>query len=157
MDADQVIARLGLAPHPEGGHYREVWRDRPGDGGRGALSTILYLLRAEERSAWHRVDAVEVWHYHAGAALELRLSVAGAATEVHRLGAAFAAGEVAQTVVPAGTWQSARSLGAWTLVGCAVAPAFEFSGFELAPPGWRPESKAGKAPPAAAGDRETPS
>ncbi len=142
MDADEVIARLGLAPHPEGGHYREVWRDRPAGGGRGALSTILYLLRAEERSAWHRVDAVEVWHYHAEAALELCLIPAGAATEVRRLGAAFDAGEMAQAVVPAGTWQSAKSLGAWTLVGCAVAPAFEFSGFELAPPGWRPESEA---------------
>ena len=146
MDADEGITRLGLAPHPEGGHYREVWRDLPAGGGRGALSTILYLLRAEERSAWHRVDAVEVWHYHAGAALELCLSAAGTATEVRRLGTAFAAGETAQAVVPAGTWQSARSLGPWTLAGCAVAPAFEYSGFELAPPGWRP-----------AGVRETPS
>jgi predicted cupin superfamily sugar epimerase len=146
VNADQVIAWLGLEPHPEGGHYRELWRDPAEAGGRGALSTILYLLRAGERSAWHRVDAIEVWHYHAGAALELQVSEDGEGCQAHRLGTDFAAGEVAQAVVPAGAWQSARGLGAWTLVGCAVAPAFEFSGFELAPPGWSPGDPLGASP-----------
>ncbi len=146
MNADQVIAQLGLEPHPEGGHYRELWRDPAEDGGRGVLSTILYLLEPGEHSAWHRIDAVEVWHHHAGATLELQVSEDGAGRRTHRLGADFAAGEVAQAVVPAGAWQSARGLGDWTLVGCAVAPAFEFAGFELAPPGWSPGDTPGDPP-----------
>ena len=136
MDADEIIARYGLAPHPEGGHYREIYRAQAEDGGRGAVTSIYYLLHAGEVSAWHRVDAVEIWHYHAGDALRLELSLDGVETTSHRLGV----GEDAwpQVVVPVGAWQSARPEGAWTLVGCTVAPAFEFDGFELAPPGWQP-------------------
>ena len=136
MDADEIIARYGLTPHPEGGHYREIYRASTEGGGRGAVTSIYYLLRAGEVSCWHRIDAVEIWHYHAGAALRLALSPDGVAMASHRLGI----GEDAwpQVTVPVGVWQSARSEGAWTLVGCTVAPAFEFAGFELAPPGWQP-------------------
>lgn len=135
MSADALIARLGLQPHPEGGHYREIFRDRPAGGGRGCLTTILYLLKSGETSHWHRVtDAVEVWHFHDGEALELLLSPDGRRVERHVLGR----DAVLQVAVPANCWQSARPLGAWTLVGCAVAPAFEFASFEMAPQGWEP-------------------
>lgn len=137
LTAEQVIALLGLAPHPEGGHFRETFRDSPGSG-RGASTAIYFLLRAGERSHWHRVDAAEVWHWHAGAPLMLRIAGEGARREV-TLGARLGRGERPQAVVPAGVWQAAESLGAWTLVGCTVAPAFDFSGFELAPPGWEPD------------------
>ena len=136
MNADEIIARYGLAPHPEGGHYRETFRAVAEDGGRGAVTSIYYLLRAGEISAWHRIDAVEIWHYHAGDPLRLDLSPDGVETVSRRLGAGD--GAWPQVAVPVGAWQSARSEGAWTLVGCTVAPAFAFSGFELAPPGWRP-------------------
>ena len=136
MDADEIIARYGLTPHPEGGHYREIFRATAADGGRGAVTSIYYLLRAGEVSAWHRVDAVEIWHYHAGAALRLEVSLDGVEATSHRLGVGGDAWP--QVTVPVGAWQSARSEGAWTLVGCTVAPAFEFAGFELAPPGWQP-------------------
>jgi predicted cupin superfamily sugar epimerase len=135
--AAAVIAALGLAPHPEGGHYRETWRERPADGSRGAGTAILFLLSASERSRWHRVDAAELWLWQAGAALELEL-----ATAVYRLGPDLDQGETLQRLVPAGRWQSAASLGAWTLVTCVVVPAFEFAGFELAPPGWSPPDHA---------------
>lgn len=138
MTADQVIARLALAPHPEGGHYRETFRDPPAEGRRGAATAIYYLLKAGERSHWHRIDALEIWHWYAGAALELAVSPDGRATTVSLLGSDFATGARPQAVVPAGAWQSAASLGDWTLVGCTVAPAFQFEGFELAPPDWRP-------------------
>lgn len=134
--ADDIIARLQLEPHPEGGHFREVYRD-PGDGGRGAVTTIYYLLKAGERSAWHRVDATEIWHHYAGAPLELSISEDGVAVKTHRLGD-VGAGEAPQVVVPPSAWQSAVSTGEWTLVGCTVSPAFEFSGFEMAPPDWSP-------------------
>ncbi|MGE0205496.1 MAG: cupin domain-containing protein [Hyphomicrobiaceae bacterium] len=135
--AADVITVLGLEPHPEGGHYRETFRDssRPG---RAASTAILYLLKAGEVSHWHRVDAAEVWHWHAGAPLELSQSPAAGHVTRQRLGGNVLAGETPQVVVPAGTWQSARSCGAWTLVGCTVAPGFEFTGFELAPPNWTP-------------------
>ena len=136
MNADEIIARYGLIPHPEGGHYRETYRALPEGGGRGAVTSIYYLLRAGEVSHWHRIDAVEIWHYHAGAALRLDLSLDGVATTSHRLGVDD--GAWPQVTVPVRAWQSARSEGAWTLVGCTVAPAFAFAGFELAPPGWRP-------------------
>lgn len=138
--ADEVIARLRLQPHPEGGHFRETFRDRPGPDGRGRSTAIYYLLRAGERSHWHRVDAAEVWHFYAGAALRLRLSPDGKAVDEHRLGTDLAAGERPQAIVPAGCWQAAESLGPWTLAGCTVAPAFEFAGFELAPRGWEPKA-----------------
>jgi predicted cupin superfamily sugar epimerase len=141
LSAAEWIARLGLRPHPEGGHFREVLRESHPVGGRGVLTSIYYLLAAGERSAWHRVtDAVEIWHHYAGAALELTLCPDGraASVEIHPLGLDFDRGERPQVVVPAGCWQTARPRGAWTLVGCTVAPAFEFSSFEMAPPGWEP-------------------
>lgn len=135
-----MIDRLGLRPHPEGGWYKETWRAPDGTGGqRPAGSTILYLLAAGERSHWHRVDAAEVWHYAAGAALELRLWTEGEpAVTTIRVGDAERDGATPQGVVPAGWWQAARPLGAWTLVGCIVMPAFDFAGFELAPDDWEP-------------------
>jgi predicted cupin superfamily sugar epimerase len=137
-EADRIIELLGLKPHPEGGWYRETFRDAPGDGGRAASTAIYFLLKAGERSHWHRVDAAEVWHWHAGAPLELRVAPPHGAPSLWRLGADLSAGERPQGVVPAGWWQAARSLGDWTLVGCTVAPGFEFSAFELAPQGFEP-------------------
>jgi predicted cupin superfamily sugar epimerase len=137
-EAEQVIAALGLAPHPEGGFFRETFRDAAPAGERGASTAIYYLLRAGELSRWHRIDAVEIWHWYAGAPLLLSLSPDGRRRQSLRLGGALAAGERPQAAVPARAWQSARSLGAWTLVGCTVAPAFHFAGFELAPDGWEP-------------------
>lgn len=133
MSADQIIAKLGLQPHPEGGWYRETWTG-PEVGGRASGTAILFLLRAGERSHWHRVDADEIWLWHAGAPLMLSMGVA-AAREV-RLGPDVLGGEVVQAVVPAGWWQAARSTGEWTLVSCTVSPGFRFAGFELAPDGW---------------------
>ena len=137
LAADQVIKALGLAPHPEGGHYRETWRERPAKGARAAASAILFLLAAGEESAWHKVDAAELWLWHAGAPLALELSPPQTTL---RLGPNLAHEETLQGIVPAACWQSARTLGAWTLVSCIVAPAFEFSGFTLAPPGWSPSA-----------------
>ncbi len=136
--ADAVIEELGLRPHPEGGWYTETWRDPAPDGVRPASSAIYYLLRRDERSRWHRVDATEIWHHYAGDALEVRVTDDDGTIRVARLGSDLGAGERPQAIVPAGAWQSARPLGAWTLVGCTVAPAFEFEGFELAPEGWEP-------------------
>ncbi|MEJ2121873.1 MAG: cupin domain-containing protein [Alphaproteobacteria bacterium] len=139
LTADAVIAALDLAPHPEGGHFREVYRHAPPDGGRGDCTSIYYLLRAGERSAWHRVtDAVEIWQFHAGDPLALSISADGKSVEAHLLGADLANGAQPQAVVPAGAWQSAESKGEWTLVGCTVAPAFVFDAFEMAPEGWEP-------------------
>ena len=137
LTAEAVIALLELQPHPEGGFFRETFRETASDGGRGASTAIYFLLRAGERSHWHKVDASEVWHWHAGA--PLRLSIAdGADRRDLRLGPDLAAGERPQGVVPPFAWQAAETLGAWTLVGCTVAPAFDFAGFELAPPAWEP-------------------
>jgi predicted cupin superfamily sugar epimerase len=139
MEAAEIIARLGLLPHPEGGHYVETYRHSPdGSGERGSCTAIYYLLRAGERSHWHRVDAVEIWHYYAGDPLSLLLSADGHGTRTITLGADLTAGQLPQAVVPAHVWQAAAPLGAWTLVGCTVSPAFEFAGFEMAPPGWEP-------------------
>jgi predicted cupin superfamily sugar epimerase len=134
----EVIAALGLGPHPEGGHFRETWRDRPTGGGRGAGTAILFLLAAGERSHWHRVDAAELWIWLAGAPLELAISEDARSVTTRRLDASLADDGFPQAVVPAGAWQGARSLGNWTLVSCVVTPAFEFAGFELAPPDWAP-------------------
>lgn len=142
-----MIRALDLRPHPEGGHYRETWRDAPEGGGRGAATAILFVLAAGERSHWHRVDAAELWLWHAGAPLRLELSD-GQARERRLLGPDLTTGATLQAVVPAGRWQAAASLGAWTLVSCVVAPAFQFSGFELAPAGWEP-GQAGCGQPAA--------
>lgn len=137
--AAEVVDRLGMSPHPEGGWYVETWRAPAVGGERPAASAILFLLAAGQRSHWHRVDAAEVWQWSAGEALELLVapSEAGPVTG-HRLGGDVFAGDQAQVVVPAGWWQAARPLGAWALVGCIVAPAFTFAGFELAPEGWEP-------------------
>jgi predicted cupin superfamily sugar epimerase len=137
-EAEEVIAALDLTPHPEGGFFRETFRDTAPAGQRGASTAIYYLLRAGELSRWHRIDAVEVWHWYAGAPLLLSLSPDGRRCETLRLGGALAVGERPQAAVRAGAWQSARSLGAWTLAGCTVAPAFQFAGFELAADGWEP-------------------
>jgi hypothetical protein len=135
-DADAIIARLGLLPHPEGGHYREIFR-APGEG-RGPLTSIYYLLRAGERSHWHRIDATEIWHWYAGAPLLLSVSANGHEVSRHILGNQLDLGQLPQAVIPPHAWQAAESQGNWTLVGCTVAPGFEFSGFEMAPEGWRP-------------------
>jgi uncharacterized protein len=136
--AADIIARLELKPHPEGGHYRETFRDRHLDVNGRALSTAIYFLLARgERSHWHRIDAVEVWHYYAGSALTLQIADDGDQHSV-RLGLDLAAGEVPQAVVPAQAWQAAESTGDWTLVGCTVAPGFDFAAFELAPQSWAP-------------------
>jgi uncharacterized protein len=133
-----VIRLLDLKPHPEGGHFRETFRDtRTVDGGRAASTAIYFLLARGERSHWHRVDAVECWHWYAGGALNLQMHLANKAESI-RLGPDLAAGERPQAIVPANAWQAADPLGDWTLCGCTVAPGFEFSGFELAPRGWSP-------------------
>ena len=137
-DADAIIRALGLKPHPEGGFYAETWRDPAPEGERGAGTAIYYLLRAGEVSAWHRVDAAEIWHWYAGAPLRLRLSDDGQEIREVPLGPDIIAGQRPQAIVPPHGWQSAESTGAWTLVGCTVSPAFEFAGFEMAPAGWEP-------------------
>ena len=138
LSAAEVIALLELGPHPEGGHYRQTFKDtRRVTDGRAASTAIYFLIARGERSHWHRVDAVEAWHWYAGAPLRLQINDGHETTNV-RLGPDLAAGERPQAVVPTGVWQAAESLGDWTLVGCTVAPGFEFSGFELAPQGWTP-------------------
>lgn len=138
--ADDIIRVLGLAPHPEGGHFVETFRDSHAiaPGGRAASTAIYFLLRAGEVSRWHKVDAAEVWHHYAGAPLALTLHAAGRGRTRHVLGADLAAGARPQAVVPAGVWQMAEPLGAWTLVGCTVAPGFDFAGFELPAAGFEP-------------------
>jgi hypothetical protein len=135
----EIIASLELAPHPEGGHFREIYRRPAAAGERSTMTSIYYLLAPGEQSAWHRLSgADELWYHHAGDPLELRLSMDGESYETHRLGTCFAQGERPQVIVPAGCWQSASVLGAWSLVGCAVSPGFEFSDFELASPDFAP-------------------
>jgi predicted cupin superfamily sugar epimerase len=136
--AAEIIRLLELTPHPEGGHFRETFRDAAPAGARAASTAIYFLLQAGEISRWHRIDAVEVWHWYAGAPLELATSSGAQSHASIRLGNNLAAGERPQAIVPAGHWQRARSLGEWTLVGCTVAPAFEFSTFEIAEPGFDP-------------------
>ncbi len=138
MTADEVIALLSLAPHPEGGHFRETFRDTVETGGRPASTAIYFLLKAGERSHWHAVDAAEGWHFYSGDPLLLVMAPSGGPVTTFTLGTNLARGERPQAIVPKGYWQSAQSCGAWTLVGCTVAPAFEFEGFEMAPPDWRP-------------------
>jgi predicted cupin superfamily sugar epimerase len=150
LTAIDVIRLLDLKPHPEGGHFREMFRDAPppypprmrervGRGaGRAASTAIYFLLARSERSHWHRVDAVEIWHWHAGAPLELEIAQSNRRIERVTLGNDLASGERPQAIVPAHAWQAAQSLGDWTLCGCTVAPGFEFKHFELAPKGWAP-------------------
>jgi predicted cupin superfamily sugar epimerase len=138
LSASDVIRLLALEPHPEGGHFRETFRDMI-IGARAASTAIYFLLARGERSHWHRVDAAEVWHHYAGAPLALKIATSEQGPiERVTLGPDLAAGELPQAVVPACAWQAAESLGDWTLVGCTVAPGFEFKGFELAPSGWEP-------------------
>ncbi len=136
--AAEIIARLELKPHPEGGHYRETFRDSRRDvDGRSASTAIYFLLARGERSHWHRIDATEVWHHYAGSALNLRIAD-DVGQHCIRLGPDLAAGELPQATVPAQAWQAAESTGDWTLVGCTVAPGFDFAKFELAEPDWFP-------------------
>jgi uncharacterized protein len=140
LTAADIIARLELKPHPEGGHYRETFRDARTDAkGRSCSTAIYFLLARGERSHWHRIDAVEIWHYYAGSALILQIADDGGQRSV-KLGSDLAAGERPQAIVPVQAWQTAESTGDWTLVGCTVAPGFDFAKFELAPEGWEPAS-----------------
>jgi predicted cupin superfamily sugar epimerase len=139
LSAADVIRLLRLQPHPEGGHFRETFRDSRSESGRAHSTAIYYLLARGERSHWHRIDAAEVWHWYAGAPLELAIAEPGQQAVARRLGCDLAAGEAPQAVVPAHAWQAARSLGDWTLLGCTVAPGFVFDRLELAAPDWTPE------------------
>lgn len=138
LTAEAIIETLGLRAHPEGGWYAETFRDPSSVDGRAHSTVIFFLLKAGERSHWHRVDAAETWFFHAGAPLILSISDDGRATRTLRLGADLLAGERPHGVVPKDAWQAASTTGAWTLVSCTVAPGFRFDGFELAPPGWAP-------------------
>ena len=139
-EASTIIARLELKPHPEGGYYRETFRDARADAqGRARSTAIYYLLARGDRSQWHRIDAVEIWHYYCGAALTLKIANEGCTPHTITLGPDVGAGHRPQAIVPAGAWQAAESTGDWTLVGCTVAPGFEFAKFELANADWFPQ------------------
>jgi predicted cupin superfamily sugar epimerase len=144
LDAERIIEAFGMGPHPEGGWYAETFRggavggQGARAGGRAAVSAIYFLLREGERSHWHTVDACEIWLWHAGSPVRLRLSPDGKISETVLLGSDLKAGERPQVVVPEGVWQAAESAGGWSLVSCVVAPAFEFAGFRMAPVGWEP-------------------
>lgn len=139
LTAAAIIENLGLQRHPEGGWFAETFRDNP-DGGRGYSTAIYFLLEAGQHSHWHRVtDAAEVWHWYAGAPLTLQVAAdGGSAVETCSLGPDLENGERPQLVVEAGSWQSARTTGDWTLAGCTVAPGFDFASFLLAPADWKP-------------------
>ena len=139
IEVDRIVALLGLEPHPEGGRYAETWRSVSSDGARSAGTAIFFLLTDAEHSQWHRIDAAEIWHHYAGAPLVLETSDGTSITR-RVLGTDFASGERPQLVVEPLEWQTARTAGAWTLVGGTVTPGFEFSGFELAPQGWTPSA-----------------
>jgi len=139
-DPRALIETLGLAPHPEGGWYRETWRAEAAAGQRGVATAIHFLLEVGQRSHWHRVDAAELWLFHAGSPLLLETAPSGAGpVAAARLGPDVLAGEVPQLLVPPDHWQAASADRGWALVSCVVAPAFDFAGFELAPPGWAPQ------------------
>lgn len=138
LAAKDVIALLELERHPEGGWFRQTFADPGADGERHLSTAIYYLLEGHDMSAWHRVDAAEVWHWHAGAALRLRLSHEGKVIDEHVLGPDLKGAQRPQVIVPRHSWQTAKSLGDWTLVGCTVAPGFQFSGFEMAKKDWEP-------------------
>jgi predicted cupin superfamily sugar epimerase len=138
LTAAEIIRKLDLKPHPEGGHYRETHRGTRTHDGRAASTAIYFLLARGERSHWHRIDAVEVWHYYAGDPLKLEI-VDGSTEMIVRLGPDVSADETPQVVVPARAWQAAETFGDWTLVGCTVSPGFTFEGFELAAPDWSPK------------------
>jgi predicted cupin superfamily sugar epimerase len=138
MTPKDIIETLALAPHPEGGWYRETWRAGAPEGARAAGTAIYYLLERNQISHWHRIDAAEIWHWYAGSALDLFLSMDGLSRQIAILGSEIQAGERPQIMIPAGCWQSAISRGEFTLVGCTVIPGFEFRGFEMAPADWQP-------------------
>jgi len=138
LNADAIIQLLSMKPHPEGGHFVETYRAPSAPDERSAVTMIYFLLRYGEVSHWHRVDAVEIWNWYAGAALVLSIAEHDGELQTMTLGNDLTSGERPQGVVPAHAWQSARSLGDWTLVGCSVSPGFDFAGFELAPPSWTP-------------------
>lgn len=142
-EADRIIAELGLSPHPEGGYYRETFRDSHAHEGRAASTAIYFLLKAGQISRWHRVDAAEVWHHYDGAPVLLSMCAPGGEPHMVTLGRDLAAGERPQAVVPRGCWQQAQSLGDWSLAGCTVAPGFTFENFQLAPHGFNPGQPAG--------------
>jgi predicted cupin superfamily sugar epimerase len=146
VDAHEVIERLGLAPHPERGWYRETWRGPEGAAGRPTGTAIWFLLEGSAPSRWHRVDADEIWVWHGNAPLELMRSPDGGEPERVVLGMDLGRGERPQAIVPAGSWQSARTLGDWTLAGCIVVPGFTFQGLALAPEEWRPGDAGGRPP-----------
>ena len=137
--ARDLIETLALSPHPEGGWYRETWRAEAPPGERAAATAILFLLDEGERSLWHKVDATELWLFHAGSPLRIDTAVGDSGpTRMARLGPEVAGGEQPQVRIAPGEWQAARADGGWTLVSCIVSPGFEFDGFTLAPPGWAP-------------------
>ena len=139
MNPQAIIRRLRLAPHPEGGWYRETWAAPAGEGERAAGTAIYYLLEEGQRSHWHRIDSAEIWHFYAGAPLRLCLAARDAGpVAAHLLGADLANGQEPQRIVPAGHWQSAQPLGGWSLAGCTVSPGFLFGHFEMAPKDWQP-------------------
>jgi len=140
---DEIIESLDLRPHPEGGQYVETWRGADGPDGRSVGTAIYYLLRAGERSHWHRVDATELWLFHAGGPITIDVADDHGNAERTLLGPDIAGGERPQLVIAAGAWQTATPMGSWTLVSCIVTPGFEFEGFELAPAGWQPGSPLG--------------
>lgn len=141
MTAEEIIRKLDLSPHPEGGWFREIFRDTPEGGQRACSTAIYFLLEAGQVSHWHRVDAAEVWHWYAGAPLQLDIVDEDGIRTAVRLSANLKDGDEPIGIVSKNAWQRARSLGEWTLVGCTVAPGFEFSGFELAPADWRPSGR----------------
>jgi len=137
-EAQKLIELLGLEKHPEGGWYRQTFKDKTTENRRAKSTAIYYLLQKGERSHWHRIDAVEIWHYYGGAPLKLSISSDGKSKNQIILGNDFTAGQFPQAIVKKGEWQSATSLGNWTLCGCTVSPGFQFDGFEMAPEGWEP-------------------
>jgi predicted cupin superfamily sugar epimerase len=144
--AEAMIATLNLAPHPEGGWYRETWRAPAEGGARAGGTAILFLLEAGQRSHWHRVDAAELWLWHAGSPLAVLVEQENGGSQEYALGGDVAGGYQPQCLVPASRWQSAEvrateARAGWALVSCVVVPGFEFDGFELAPPGWHPDSE----------------
>ena len=144
-EAQSIIAAMDLKPHPEGGWYRETWRADAAPGHRAAGTAIHFLLEAGQRSHWHRVDADELWLWHAGAALELQIGGGqDGQVRVVSLGGAVLRGEAPQVRVPAQAWQAAHAVSGWSLVSCVVVPGFEFGGFELAAPGWSPGAGEGQ-------------
>jgi uncharacterized protein len=136
-EARAIIERLELAPHPEGGWYRETWRAPAGENARAAGTAIHFLLEQGQRSHWHRVDADELWLWHAGSPILLQVAEGGAPLAT-RLGGDVLDGYAPQRLVPAGAWQSAEAAQGWALLSCVVVPGFSFAGFELAPPDFSP-------------------